>query len=287
MIKGVFFHNDFRKKGLLSFCFLTFIGLGFSSLWAQKDSTGTAIPTFSITVKNSFFTTDNLQNTYLFDENQEVIKYNSEGKETYRYSNTRLDEPTYIDATDPFNLLVFYKNYQTVVLLDRTMNPTATFNFINFDLFNINAVGISSNNSIWVYDELNFRLKKIDRNGKVVQESEDLGLLLDMEIQPNLLIEREQMVFVNDPNIGLLVFDFFGQYMKILDIKNLTDFQIIENRLVFQENENLKSFHLKSLLEQPLNLPFTIEKSEKVRIEKGSVFVGNEEGVFIYKLGGK
>lgn len=232
-----------------------------------------------------YYTTDELCHIYVTKPNFAVVKYTPDGKELYRYANTRLDEPTFTDATDPFNILLFYQEYQTVILLDRTMTETARLNFGDFDLFNVNAVGISSDNNLWVYDELNFRLKKMNRNGETIQESDDLGLLLNANIKPNFITERNQKVFVNDPDIGILVFDFFGQYIKTLDFKNLEEFQIFRDLLIFEDAERkTQTFHLKSLLTSPL--PPTDEKLtfEKIRIQTGYLYGKNEEGIFILRL---
>jgi len=144
------------------------------SLPAQTDSTPEMHG--KILGKAHFYITDRLCNIYLIDADYQIVKYTPAGKETYRYNNNRLDRPTFIDATDPFNIMVFYPDYQTIILLDRTMTHTATLNFSDFDFFNVNAVAFSSDNKLWVYDELNFRLKKVDRNGKTIQESDDLSL---------------------------------------------------------------------------------------------------------------
>jgi len=252
------------------------------SLQAQVDSN--TVIHGKILGKTHFYTTDRLCNIYLINENYEILKYTPDGKESYRYSNTRLDRPNFIDATDPFNILVFYPDYQTIILLDRTMTHTATLNFSDFDFFNVNAVAFSSDNKLWVYDELNFRLKKINRNGKILQESDDLSLLLDSDFKPNFIVEREQKVFVNDPDLGILVFDAFGQYVKRLDFKGLTDFQVSRNLLIFRDEENAAQiFHLNSLLTSPANISESIP-SGKIQYQTGFLYAQGEEGVFIFKL---
>lgn len=231
-----------------------------------------------------YFTTDELGNVYAIDDDFEIIKYTAAGKETYRYSNTRLDRPTFIDATDPFNIMVFYPDYQTIILLDRTMTETANLNLSDFDFFNVNAVALSGDNKLWVYDELNFRLKKINRNGEAIQTSDDFSLFLKEDFKPNYITEREQTVFVNDPEIGILVFDAFGQYMKTIDFKGLDEFQIFRNLLIFRDAEGLQqTFHLKSLLTQSQKLPEHLPKG-KIRYQTGLLYAQGEKGITIIKL---
>lgn len=253
-----------------------------STLHAQADSTQEIHS--KILGKFHFYTTDKLCNIYLIDANYEILKYTPEGKETFRYNNNRLDRPTFIDATDPFNILVFYPDYQTIILLDRTMTHTATLNFSDFDFFNVNAVAFSGDNKLWVYDELNFRLKKIDRNGKHIQVSDDLSLLLDTDFKPNFIVERELKVFVNDPDVGILVFDAFGQYVKKLDFKGLSDFQVSRNLLIFRDKNNkVQIFHLDSLLTSPARLSESIPVG-KIQYQTGFLYAQDETGLSIFRL---
>src|SRR5687767_905048 len=52
----------------------------------------------TIKTEGGFFTSDNQSNIYLV-KNDELIKYNKEGKELYRYSNKNLGNITYVDAS--------------------------------------------------------------------------------------------------------------------------------------------------------------------------------------------
>ncbi len=240
---------------------------------------------FLLPEKSLYFTTDGLANLYSVNKAYEITKYNAKGLENFRYSNTRLDAPEFIDATDPFNILVFYPDYQTVILLDRTMTETAVLNLIDFDFFNINAVAVSSDNKLWIYDELNFRLKKIDRNGEVMQESDDLSLLLRKDFKPNFITEREQKVFVNDPEVGILVFDFFGQYIKTLEFKGLEEFQVFRDFIIFRDEAGvLQKYHLKSLLVSPLKMPENFSATGKIRYETGYLFAETDGVIAIYTL---
>ena len=43
--------------------------------------------------------------------------------------------PTYIDVTNPLKILLYYKNYSTVVVLDRLLNTRNTINFRKQNIF--------------------------------------------------------------------------------------------------------------------------------------------------------
>ncbi len=228
------------------------------------------------------FTVDKLQNIYYFTKKSEIVKLWPDGSEQFRYINKTLGLPTYIDATNPFNLLLFYSDYQTVVTLDRTMNLAAQFNLFDIGLFGVEAVGMASDGNLWVYDVVNFRLKKIAKDGKTLLQSGNLGLELDRSITPKSLIEREQIVYLNDPEFGIMVFDVFGKYLKTLPLKGIEQFQIVGEQLLFFRGGIMEAFHLNSLLQNPILLPDEIAKGDKIMVAKDRLFVLSPKKLRIY-----
>ncbi|MCC6727669.1 MAG: hypothetical protein IT258_24395 [Saprospiraceae bacterium] len=232
-----------------------------------------AQPDLVIPVKVKNFTTDNLGNIYTLTTNNQVVKYNPDGKEQFRYPNRTLGEATLLDATNPFHLLLFFAQHQTVLTLDRTLNVSGQFNLMQMGFQRADAVGMASDGALWVYDEASFLLKKIKADGTVVVQGNDLSLSVGQSLHPNFLLEREQTVFVNDPAVGVLVFDIFGQYRKSIPLLGLTEFQVIEDQLIYGKDGQLWSFHLTALLERPFTLPFEVKPSCKMRVVNGWVFV--------------
>ncbi len=251
----------------------------------QRDTTAAQYERlFSIGLQAHNFTSDKLGNIYLLTEGGVAIKCGPEGREQFRYFNKTLGEAAYLDATNPFHLLLFFPEYATVLTLDRTMNLTGQFNLMQFGLFQINAVGMASDGRLWLFDEVNFRLKKLESNGETITEGADMSLVLGKTIQPNFLVERDQTVYLNDPALGILVFDIFGQYQKTLPIPGLASFQVFEDQLIYFSAGQLFSFHLKALLEKAVQLPAGIELGDKVEVQKDRLFVLNKMGFTAFQF---
>src|SRR5690606_16861793 len=119
-----------------------------------------------------------------------------------RFNNNKLGNLQHIDATDPFNVLLYYPDYFTVLTLDRTMNITSEYDLTNLNLIEVEAIGMSNDNNVWLYDEVTFKLRKVDRNGQVLLESVELNLLLQYTPHPNFILERENKVYLNNPETG-------------------------------------------------------------------------------------
>lgn len=230
-----------------------------------------SLPVFTEKIKN--FTTDNLGNIYTLTIDNQVVKYSPEGVEQFRYPNRTLGEASLLDATNPFHLLLFFQEYQTVLTLDRTLSVTGQFNLFQLGFQGAKAVGTSSDGMLWVYDETSFILKKIAADGTVIAKSGDLSLAIGQGLHPVFLVEREQTVFLNDPEIGVLVFDAFGQYRKTIPMLGLQEFQVLDDQLVYFREGRLWSFHLTALLERPFSLANDLTQASKVQVTNGVFYV--------------
>ncbi|MFT5164851.1 MAG: hypothetical protein ACI8P3_000074 [Saprospiraceae bacterium] len=241
-------------------------------------------PLFSIAVQSKYFTTDKLNQLYIVTKSNEVIKYDANGKEVFKYNNNFLEGLSNIDATNPFNILLYYSDFLSVTTLDRTMSKTGEFNLSNLGLIRVNAIGSSNDNNIWLYDEVAFKLKKINRSGSVFRESIDLSLQLNYSPRPNFLIERENSVYLNDPDFGILVFNIFGQYESVLRLKGIDHFQVFDNQIIYKKGKEVFSYHLQTFHQKELSLPVELKKEEEVFIQKDRLFVRKADKVEVYNL---
>ena len=228
------------------------------------------------------FATDKLQNIYLVNAKNKIIKLDKTVNQQYLYSNNRLGELTYIDATNPFKLLLFYPDFGNIVVLDRTLTENGSFNLFDLNLLQVNAVGTASDNGIWLYDPLNFKLKKINQRGDVIVQSADMSLTLNTQLQPNFVVEKEQRVYLNDPEVGILVFDLFGQYLKTIQRKGLDDFQIIDGRCIYYDQEALYAFNLQSLISEPIQTPLPRTDFKQLSVQKNKLYLLQDGKLLMY-----
>jgi len=272
----------FKFLGILFWGLLPLLAFGQS---APKPLNYTLLHT--IDISSPVFSTDQLRNVYTVTRINEVIKYTPDSKIQFRYNNNTLGNLTFIDATDPFNLLLFYPDFRRVILLDRTLSETGAFDLFNLDVIDVPAVGISSDNNLWIYDDLKFNLKKIDRNGDILQESNNISLVLGKTLEPNFILERNNGLYVNDPEIGILIFDLFGNYTKTIDVKGLVQFQVIDEQLIYWQNGMLNVFNLKALQTRSMDLKLPPDQDQLVRIEKDRLYVRTGPFLKIYQINTK
>ena len=229
------------------------------------------------------FEVDQLQNIYLIKEDH-IFKLNPAGLPIMDYANPRLGTLGQVDASNPFSVVLFYPEFMSIVTLDRNMTETGQFNLFDLDILRTSAVGTASDNNLWVFDEVNSKLLKVGREGEIVTEGQNLFLLLDRPLRPDFLREHDQLVYINEPDIGILVFDVFGKYLKTIPLTGLDRFQFFGNRLFYRDAGDWQAFHLKTLLSKPLPLPLTVRKEAPLQWSVDKLYVLEPKGLWIYPL---
>ena len=235
-------------------------------------------------IASSFFSTDKLGQFYIVNEDEQLIKYSSNGDSLFQFNNHQNGELALVDPTDPFNVLLYYPEFMKVVTLDRTLSPTSEYDLYDLDIVDVPAIGMSNDNNIWIYDNTSFTLKKINRNGKLVVESENLSFQLQTWLQPTFILERGNFVFVNDPFQGIFIFDLFGKYIKTLEFKGLEDFQVENDNIIYQHESSLHVFDMSTLNEIVIPLPTEVNDEDQVQVQKDFIFVRKEERVLVYRF---
>ena len=248
------------------------------------ESSDSSVALYTIPLSSKSFATDKLNQLYLITEQNEIIKYDSKGKEVFRYNNNFLENLSHVDATDPFNLLLYYPDYLSVITLDRTMNKTGEFDLSSLNLIRVKAVGSSNDNQVWLYDEVGFQLKKINRSGDVLRQSVDLNLQLNYPPKPIFLIEKENSIYVNDPAYGILIFNVFGEYESMIELKGINTFQIFDNRLLYKKGQEVFSYHLQTFDQRAIKLPVELKDSDEILIQKNRLFVRKTDRIEVYTL---
>ena len=267
------------RKGLLLLLFLPFFS---SSLSAQKEAKTYSLYK-NIPIEARFLTTDKLQQSYLVNDQNDVIKFNPAGTEVFRYSNNKLGHLETIDVSNPFHILLYYPDYGSVLILDRTLSEINHYSLLDLGIPQTHALGVSFDNNIWIYDELAFRLRKHDEQGKVLVESVDLSAMLPESIHPISIRENNNQVYLHDPKTGILIFDVFGQYIKTIPFKNLSSLQVRDQHVFGLQDHQFYVWQIETGIKHPIKLPIKLDQEIQIRLEQNSLFALNEKGLQIFK----
>ncbi|MFV8376400.1 hypothetical protein [Flavobacterium sp. LB1P62] len=83
--------------------------------------------------------------------------------ESIEYKNISLGKITKVDLKNPLKIILFYENFNTVILLDNQLNEIQKINFSEHIIpIIVTATGIASQNQLWVYNSLNQQIGLYD-----------------------------------------------------------------------------------------------------------------------------
>lgn len=240
-------------------------------------------PSASINIEADKMTTDNLGNVYLI-KGESIFKYDSLGHLQKTYSNKNYGNITSADATNALRIILFYKDFNRVVTLDNTMSQNGsalTFETIGFPLASL--VASSYENGLWIYDQQNFELVRLNRNLQAEHRSGNLSQILGIELQPNFILEKDNRLFLNNPSTGILIFDIFGTYSKTIPVLNLESFQVQDNSIIYYQDGKLQVENIQVNDHINYTKPVGDSLTKDMRMEKNAVFVLKKNQLDIYR----
>lgn len=227
--------------------------------------------------------TDEQGNLYVI-KSDVVSKYDLAGNLIKTFSNKSLGNISSIDVSNPLKLVLFYKNFTKVVFLDNTLS----FNGSPISLDNIGfqqaqLACYSFNNCMWIYDQQNMELIRLNENMQPIQRSGNILQLTGMAMEPNFLVEHDNKVYLNNPQSGIMIFDIYGTYYKTIPIKGLKTFKVSSLALEYDRNGKLYKYNFKSLDTDSLNLGLNPEPIN-IRSEGPCLYTQFPDSVSIFTL---
>ena len=221
---------------------------------------------------------DQLGNLYFANVNNEIFKQDPTGKQIGYYSNNQLGNVGRIDATSPLKVLVFYPAFNTGVVLDRRLLETSRFSLIEMSFGEIDLVSLSRDGTLWIFDDHEQRLYKVDQKGNTLLKGGDLRLVFDERLQPSQMTEAGEYLYLAVPGRGLLIFDLFGQYRSQILRPDISEFQIIEDEsAVLVNQDDLIIIQLRTLEERHYQLPEILGATKVILTKQQIIAISNLE----------
>ena len=222
---------------------------------------------------------DNLGNVFVVNAQQQIKKLNAQYDSVGLFNDVRRYGKLFsIDASNPLKILLFYKDFGTVLVLDRFLGIRSIVDLRRSGILQGTAVAQSYDNNLWVFDELDSKLKKLSDNGVVLLESAELRLVLGQAPRPTVLVDYNKYVYAYDAAMGLLVFDYFGAYKNVVAFSNWENMHGFSKGIVATENNNLVYYKPGSIETQLVPLPSHCKGARKVVLHEGRLLVLMPDG---------
>ncbi len=228
---------------------------------------------------------DMLNNIYLVTAGNQLKKLNPNGDSLAIFNDVKkYGNPTLLDVTNPLKVLLYYKNFATVVILDRLLSPRNTINFRQQNIFSVKTIGTSYDNNIWLFDEQDLKLKKIDETGKLLTETTDWRLLMDQVPGPEKIIDANNFVYLYDPERGFYIFDYYGTFKNNLPFLHWENISISANGLAGFSGNQFFNYPLQSMALKTYTLPAFLQDFSSIRAMNGKIYLLKKDGVAIYSV---
>lgn len=215
-------------------------------------------------------------------EDYKISKYSENGLLLNVYHQIENGTITNVDVSNPLKPIVFFKDFNIVVVLDQKLSLINEINLTERNLDFVQAFAIANGDNYWVYDNLTMTLKKLDKSFNKGYESISFLNLFTKSLEPIKIKERAQSVFVLDDS-GIHLFDNFANFQKTIRIQGLIDFQIIKGKLIYLDQKKLISYNLKTMQVEVLSLP-EIKYLENAKIYKNGLLLLAEKQLYIYSI---
>lgn len=234
--------------------------------------------------ENSMLTTDYLGNYYVVSPQNDIDKFSPSGEKLATFNAKVYGNVTYIDASNPFDIYVFYSDQNRLIFLDNLLNNKGEVDFSRIGFVQLGAVCRSYDNGIWVFDMNDLKLKKLKKDLTIELVSGNALEIDSKYANPRMMTDNNKEVFISFSGTGVAQYDIFGNHIKTLDIKECSNFQLYSNKLFFLTRGTLKVFDLKFFSEKELPLPESSDSVNQVRIEKNTYYCMYKNSIKLYKI---
>lgn len=231
------------------------------------------------------FTVDNLDNIYLLNSRNQLKKLNANGDSAAVFNDVKkYGKATLVDVSNPLKILLYYKDFATIVVLDRFLNIRNSIDLRKQNILQVKAIGQSYDNKIWLYDELDNKLKKIDEDGKLLQETPDFRLLLGKAITPLKIFDESRFVYIYDSTHGVYVFDYFGALKNNIMIQHWQNFKVSGPFIYGSRNDTVFRYEIKTFQLDEWKMPTALLSSKAFNFTGTRLYAQKNDGIEIYSV---
>lgn len=233
----------------------------------------------------TYMDVDVLENIYVINVNNQLKKINAKGDSAGIFNDVKkYGNPTLLDVSNPLKILLYYKSFSTVVVLDRFLSFRNSINFRNKSIFKVKSIATSYDNNIWIFDEQDFKLKKINDAGTILSETNDWRLIFDETPSPREIEDRDGFVYLYDAKKGFYIFDYYGSLKSKLPLLNWQHIAISYNKIMGIVDNSLQTYDLTTHALKTYKLPVFFNNYSNIKAINGKLYLHTNKGIEIYKI---
>jgi hypothetical protein len=250
---------------------------------AQTDSSFQFVKTIKGDIIS--FSADALDNLYLLSSTNQLKKLNANGDSVAVFNDVKkFGQASLIDVSNPLKVLLYYKDFATIVVLDRLLNARNTIDLRKHNIYQVGAIGQSYDNKIWVYDEVENKLKKIDEEGKLLLETPDFRQLFDKAPTPQKIFDQDQYVYLYDSTQAVFVFDYYGALKNNILITNWQNFKVAGKYIFGSKDGKLFRYGIQNFRMDEWKMPEALVTAQAFNFTSSRLYALKKDLLEIYSI---
>jgi WD40 repeat protein len=236
------------------------------------------------TIKYSYtqIALDPLNDLYCVSASNTIIKYDSNGIKKFSYTPNSVGAIYDMDVSNPLKVLLFFKDAATIQICDNTLSPISTISLRSLGIMQPVAACLASDNTVWIFDLQDFKLKQIDLQQNIIRTSNDLLLETQLSLNISHLQQCGRYLFACDADNGISIFDSYGTYISTLPFTNLNHFDVIDSKVFYLKNKNIYTYDMQTLNQTFVPLPDSISPAQ-VFVSPTRLAVLQSESVLLFR----
>ena len=220
------------------------------------------------------FYVDALGSLYLLGKNDQLKKIDANGDSVAIFNAVRRYGQLYsIDVTNPLKILLYYRDFGTVLTLDRFLSVRNTLDLRRQNIFQAKAVGLAYDNNIWVFDEQDGKLKRIGEDGKLILQTNDLRLVFDTLPSPDFITDQDGLVYLYDTTRGAYLFDYYGALKTRIPFTGWHDFMVATKTMYGRKENEMLKYEAGTLDLKHVKIPERFQSASRIRITPQKLYV--------------
>jgi hypothetical protein len=242
---------------------------------------------FVKTVKGDIvsFSVDNLDNIYLLSSTNQVKKLNANGDSVAVFNDVKkFGQASLIDVSNPLKVLLYYRDFATIAVLDRLLNVRNIIDLRKQNILQARAIGQSYDNKIWLYDEVENKLKKIDEDGKLLLETPDFRQLFGQAPMPQKIFDQDQYVYLYDSAQAVFVFDYYGALKNKILITGWQNFKVAGKYIFGSADNKLFRYNIQTFRIDEWKMPDELYRTQSFNFSSSRLYALKKDSIEIYSF---
>jgi hypothetical protein len=168
---------------------------------------------------------DGMDNLYYIKNN---VFFKKSKTKLWQYKNVSLGRITKIDIQNPLKIMLFFENFNTVILLDNQLIETQKINFSENEIpIMATATGIASGNRLWIYNSLTQQIGLFD----YLKNTYQIITQSFKENIKNYYSDFNTFQWI-DNNLTWYSCDIFGKITSLGKVPDFDQIQFITNQFI-------------------------------------------------------